>query len=160
MSAGAGLGAESVLASVLGRTDRRCSSLHTPGHCTLGLSSAVRSLHFLAVNMTQNYSSNEGQQLDRYSVNVNVRLQHVSGNIFLLHCVPLVSHCAVSSGDTRRLSCVLLTGCATCDGEMTGLGDSEDTPVLYSCVLYSDSVLYTLIMVHFLTDIIVCEADL
>ena len=64
MSAGAGLGAESVLASVLGRTDRRCRSLHTPGHCTLGLSSAIRSLHFLAVNMTQNYSSDEGQQLD------------------------------------------------------------------------------------------------
>ena len=67
MSAGAGLGAESVLASVLGRTGRRCRSLHTPGHCTLGLSSAIRSLHFLAVNMTQKLqcsSNNKGQQLD------------------------------------------------------------------------------------------------
>ena len=76
MSAGAGLGAESVLASVLGRTAAlpHCRSLPTPGHCTLGLSSAIRSLHFLAVNMTQKLqcSSNKGQQLDRYSVNVTL----------------------------------------------------------------------------------------
>ena len=68
MSAGAGLGAESVLASVLGRTAAlpHCRSHHTPGHCTLGLSSAIRSLHFLAVNMTQKLqcSSNKGQQPD------------------------------------------------------------------------------------------------
>ena len=46
MSAGAGVGAESVLASVLGRTDRRCSSLHTPGHCTLGLSHGIMGRRF------------------------------------------------------------------------------------------------------------------
>ena len=46
MSAGAGLGAESVLACVLGRTDRRCSSLHTPGHCTLGLSHGIMGRRF------------------------------------------------------------------------------------------------------------------
>ena len=130
MSAGAGLGAESVLASVLGRTAAlpHCRSLHTPGHCTLGLSSAIRSLHFLAVNMTQKLQCSSN----------NVRLQHVPGKIFFLRCVRHVSHCAVSSGDTLRLSCVLLTGCAMCDGEMTGLGDSGDTRVLYIvfCTVY------------------------